>query len=384
MGASIVKMSEAWKPYSKEIFAKARTIVIKIGSALIVDKGTGKINRKWLSCLAQEVCQLQSAKKKVVIVSSGAVALGKSIFNLGDESLDLEQSQAAAAVGQIRLCQAYQEFFQPLNINTAQILVTAEDSENRRRYLNGKATISKLLELSIVPIVNENDTVATDEIRFGDNDRLAAQVASLAGAELLILLSDIDGIYSSDPKLKSSSEHIPVVTKVTEEIFSYAGETYSNLAKGGMKTKVEAARIASLAGCATVIAKGTLNYPISKIQAGAQVSWFLARSNPESARKQWINSIKVRGTVRIDQGADNAIKSGNSLLPAGIIEVGGKFSRGDVVEIISVVGDKIGKGISSYSSDDLDKIKGCNSDKIASKLGYAVRSALIHRDNMVL
>ncbi len=384
MGASIVTMSDPWKLYSKEIFAEAKTIVIKIGSALIVDKLTGTINQKWLSSLAKEVFRLQKAKKKVVIVSSGAVALGKRIFDLGQESLDLEQSQAAAAVGQIKLCQAYQEFFEPLNIKTAQILVTAEDSENRRRYLNGKATISKLLELNIVPIVNENDTVATDEIKFGDNDRLAAQVASLSGAELLILLSDIDGIYSSDPKLETSSEHIPVITKVTEKIFSYAGETYSKFAKGGMKTKVEAAKIASLAGCATVIAKGTLNYPISDIEAGAKVSWFLASRNPESARKQWINSIKVRGAVKIDQGAYNAIKSGKSLLPAGISKVDGKFIRGDVIEIISLGGDKIGKGISSYNSDDLEKIKGCNSETIALKLGHAVRSALIHRDNMVL
>lgn len=384
MGANLMKAEAPWQVYSDRFLSKAGTIVVKIGSALLIDESTGDINRHWLKCLAEDITNLRGSKKRVVIVSSGAIALGKKILNLSDMGLDLEQSQAAAAVGQIRLCQAYQEFFEPLGVRTAQILVTAEDSRNRRRYLNSKATILRLLDLGVVPIVNENDSVATHEIRFGDNDRLAAQVASLARAEVLILLSDINGLYSGDPKLKKNIRHIPVVAQVTEEINSYAGETFSSLAKGGMKTKVEAARIAAVAGCATVIAKGNIDYPISDIKSGAKVSWFLASKNPENARKQWINNIKVKGSIFIDKGAEKAIFRGSSLLPAGVTKVYGEFSRGDIVEIISQEGIRVGKGITAYNSEEIEKIKGCKSKTISSKLGHAGRSALVHRDDMVV
>lgn len=377
-------MKKPWHFYTEKLFYKAQTIVVKIGSALLVDQITGEINRRWLKTLAKDILLLKNSGKRVVIVSSGAIALGKQILNSNEVSLDLEQSQAAAAVGQIRLCQAYQDFFEPLQINTAQILVTSEDSQNRRRYLNSKATIHRLLDLGVVPIVNENDTVATDEIRFGDNDRLAAQVCGLSGAEILVLLSDIDGIYSADPKIEKLSKHIPVINEVTEEVSSYAGESFSAVSKGGMKTKVEAAKIAALSGSATVIAKGDVNYPISDIKNGAQVSWFLAGSNRESARKQWINSIKIKGSVKIDAGAKKAIKSGKSLLPAGIERVIGGFSRGDVVEILDFDGVKIGKGISLYNAKELEIIKGCSSSIVSRKLGHAARSALIHRDDMVV
>ncbi len=373
-----------WKVHSGNFFDEAQTIVVKIGSSLLISKDTGQINRNWLSCLAKDIADLRLLGKRIIIVSSGAVALGKQLFTAKEIDLDLEQSQAAAAIGQIRLCQAYQEFFEPHGINTAQILVTAEDSQNRRRYLNSKATVRRLLDLGVVPIVNENDTVATDEIRFGDNDRLAAQVASLSGAEVLILLSDINGIYSSDPKLNKRANHIPVIDEVTETIVSFAGETFSNIAKGGMRTKVEAARIASLAGCATVIAKGDLNYPILNIKKGAKVSWFLASRNPENARKQWINSIKIKGCVQIDQGAQRAIMAGSSLLPAGVTGVSGSFIRGDIIEIINTNGKRIGKGISSYNFQEIKQIKGCSSKMILVKLGHIARSALIHRDDMVL
>ncbi len=377
-------LENSWQIYSDKFFNESKTVVVKIGSALLIDDSIGDINKSWLSCLAEDISNLKDKGKKVIIVSSGAVALGKKIFHSDSEKLDLEQSQAAAAVGQIKLCQAYQEHFDPLGIKTAQILVTSEDSQNRRRYLNSKATITRLLELNVVPIVNENDTVATDEIRFGDNDRLAAQVASLVGAEILVLLSDIDGIYSADPKLEKMSRHIPIVDEVNEAIVSLAGETFSNIAKGGMRTKVEAAQIASLAGCATVIAKGDLSYPISGIVNGGKVSWFLASRNPENARKQWINSIKIKGSVFIDEGAKKAIESGSSLLPAGITKFFGRFARGDIVEIINTDGKKVGKGISSYNSEELEKIKGCSREKISIKLGHVARSAFIHRDDMVL
>ena len=363
---------------------KFKKIVIKVGSSSIINEKTEKIRIKWLNTLCEDISSLTNDNKKIVIVSSGAIALGKKVISNNRNIRRLEDKQAAAAVGQIDLVNSWQKSLNNYKIKSAQLLLTLNDSEIRRNYLNVRKTISSLHKNNFIPIVNENDTVATDEIRFGDNDRLAAQVASLVGAEILVLLSDVDGIYSADPKLEKMSRHIPIVDEVNEAIVSLAGETFSNIAKGGMRTKVEAAQIASLAGCATVIAKGDLSYPISSIVNGGKVSWFLASRNPENARKQWINSIKIKGSVFIDEGAKKAIESGSSLLPAGITKFFGRFARGDIVEIINMDGKKVGKGISSYNSEELEKIKGCSREKISIKLGHVARSAFIHRDDMIL
>ncbi|MFV2034088.1 MAG: glutamate 5-kinase, partial [Halocynthiibacter sp.] len=296
----------------------AKTLVVKIGSSLLVDSSTGQLRSGWLQSLAEDVASARARGTRVVLVSSGSIALGRRVLNLPEGALALEQSQAAAAVGQIRLARAYEEALAPHGVVTAQVLVTLEDSENRRRYLNSRATLAQLISLGVVPIVNENDTVATDEIRFGDNDRLAAQVAVTVGADQLVLLSDVDGLYSADPSTDAGATRLDVVAKITPEIEAMAGEAASGQSKGGMKTKLLAAKTATSAGCAMVIARGADEHPLSAILSGAPVTWFLAETDPQVARKRWIAAMKPKGELVVDAGAAKALASGKSLLPAGV------------------------------------------------------------------
>ncbi len=358
----------------------ARRVVIKIGSALLVDAETGRLRGDWLAGLCTDVAMLRDRGTEVILVSSGSIALGRRVLDLA-APLSLEQSQAAAAVGQIRLASGYEVALAPLAC--AQVLVTLDDSEDRRRYLNMRATFETLLALGAVPIVNENDTVATDEIRFGDNDRLAAQVAAMAGADLCILLSDVDGLYTANPSQDPEAVHLPVVDDITEDIAAMAGEAVSGLSKGGMVTKIMAARTAMQAGCALVIAKGG-DRPLSAIEAGARSTWFRPQDDPRTARKRWIASMKPRGTVAIDAGAARALAEGKSLLPAGVTYVGGAFGRGEPVAIEGPDGNAMGQGLIRYTGDEARAIRGLRSSDIAATLGYPGRAALIHRDDMAI
>ena len=356
----------------------ARRVVIKVGSALLVDRATGKLRSDWLRGLAQDVEHLRGCGVEVILVSSGAIALGRAALGL-TPPLSLEESQAAAAVGQIKLAAAYDELLAP----SAQILLTLDDSEDRRRYLNMRATFETLLGLRVIPIVNENDTVATDEIRFGDNDRLAAQVAAMAGADICVLLSDVDGLYTANPNLDPTARHLPEVAEITPEIAAMAGEGVSGLSKGGMITKVMAARTATEAGCALAITLGT-DRPLTALANGARATWFLAKGDPQAARKRWIGSMKPRGTVAVDAGAARALREGKSLLPAGVTFVGGTFGRGEPVTIEGPDGRAMGQGLIRYTGDEARKIKGLRSGDIEATLGYPGRAALIHRDDMVI
>ena len=377
-------MTGLLKQLAKKNFNDADCIVVKIGTALLVDSETGLLRMKWLRSVAEDIFYLKAQRKKVVIISSGSIALGRKILGLDHIILSLEENQAAAAVGQIFLAQSYQECLEKHQIISAQILVTAEDSRDRRRYLNSRATLIKLLEMGAVPIVNENDTVATDEIRFGDNDRLAAQVASLCDANILVLLSDVDGLYTSDPKFDKTASHLQVVEKITEEIEMMAEDRGGGLSKGGMRTKIEAAKVAVSAGCHMVISNGYRESPIVELIKGCRATWFLSSDNPIDARKQWICNTKPKGEVFIDLGAEEAIMNGKSLLPAGVIRITGKFSRGDTVLILSVGGKTLARGLIGYSNLDVDLIKGCHSSKIKTILGHPGRSVLIHRNDMTL
>jgi glutamate 5-kinase len=361
-----------------------RRLVLKIGSALLVDAKTGQLRLEWLKALAEDVAAARSRGQDVMIVSSGSIALGRRVLGLPAGALSLEQSQAAAAVGQIRLARAYEEMLAPHGITAAQILVTLEDSANRRRFLNSRATFATLLGLGAVPIVNENDTVATDEIRFGDNDRLAAQVAVMAGADLLILLSDVDGLYTGNPKTDPTARHLPVIDRITPEIEAMAGEAISETSKGGMKTKLMAAKTATTAGCALIIMEGDVLRPLSALSDGARHSWFAPHGDPQAARKSWINAMKPKGELRIDAGAARALSGGKSLLPAGVTAVTGDFRRGDPVAILGPDGKVLAKGLAGYERSEALAIMGRQSGEIATILGYPGRAALIHRDDMVL
>ena len=361
----------------------AKRLVIKIGSALLVDRAAG-LKQGWLSALAMDVAEAKVRGADVVLVSSGSIALGRKVLGLGDGALTLEQSQAAAAVGQIRLARAYEEVLAPHGITTGQVLVTLEDTEDRRRYLNSRATMETLLGLGVVPIVNENDTVATDEIRFGDNDRLAAQIAVTVGADQLILLSDVDGFYSANPKEDPSAERFDIVTKITPEIEAMAGDPISGLSKGGMKTKLLAAKTAVAGGCAMAIMEGSTLRPLKALAEGANRTWFLAKGDPQAARKRWINAMKPRGELRLDAGAVTALKAGKSLLPAGVTAVAGSFGRGDPVAILSPSGEVLGKGLVRYTAAEAKAIAGHRSGEIEAILGYQGRAALVHRDDMVV
>ncbi|TFL16762.1 glutamate 5-kinase [Jannaschia formosa] len=362
--------------------AGARRIVVKIGSALLVDSATGEVRGDWLRGLAADLADLRARGADVIVVSSGSIALGRSVLGLAPP-LSLEQSQAAAAVGQIRLAEAYGAALGPLGLTTAQVLLTLDDSEDRRRYLNMRATFETLLALGAIPVVNENDTVATDEIRFGDNDRLAAQVAAMAGAEACVLLSDVDGLYTANPNLDPNARHLPEVSDITPEIAAMAGEGVSGLSKGGMITKLMAARTATEAGCALAITLGG-DRPLSALAAGARATWFLPKDDPQTARKRWIGSMKPRGTVAVDEGAARALAQGKSLLPAGVTFVGGRFGRGEPVTIEGPDGRAMGQGLIRYTAEEARLIKGLRSGDIAAALGYPGRAALIHRDDMVI
>lgn len=373
----------ALKPLSAPDVRDAKRLVVKIGSALLVDRKTG-LKQGWLSALAMDVAEAKVRGTDVVLVSSGSIALGRKVLNLGDGVLTLEQSQAAAAVGQIRLARAYEEVLAPHGITTAQVLVTLEDTEDRRRYLNSRATMETLLGLGVVPIVNENDTVATDEIRFGDNDRLAAQIAVTVGADQLILLSDVDGFYSANPKEDASAQRFDLVQTITPQIEAMAGDPISGLSKGGMKTKLLAAKTAVAGGCAMAIMEGSVLRPLRALAEGANRTWFVAQGDPQAARKRWINAMKPRGELRLDAGAVTALRAGKSLLPAGVTHVTGSFGRGDPVAILSPEGDALGKGLVRYTAAEAKLIAGHRSGDIAAILGYQGRAALVHRDDMVI
>lgn len=361
----------------------ARRLVVKIGSALLVDRHSG-LRQGWLSALAMDVAEAKVRGAAVVLVSSGSIALGRKVLGLPDGSLTLEQSQAAAAVGQIRLARAYEEVLAPHGITTAQILVTLEDTEDRRRYLNSRATMETLLGLGVVPIVNENDTVATDEIRYGDNDRLAAQIAVTCGADQLILLSDVDGFYSANPKQDPAAVRFDLVERITPEIEAMAGDPVSGMSKGGMKTKLMAARIAVAGGCAMAITEGSVQRPLRALAEGAGRTWFVPSADPQQARKRWINAMKPRGEVRLDSGAAVALRAGKSLLPAGVTEVSGSFGRGEPVAILGPDGAVLGKGLVRYTAAEAKAIAGRRSGEIEAILGYEGRAALVHRDDMVI
>jgi glutamate 5-kinase len=360
----------------------AQRLVVKIGSALLV--GAEGLKTGWLKALAEDVAAARARGADVVLVSSGSIALGRRVLGLPTGPLPLEQSQAAAAVGQIRLARAYEEVLAPHGVTTAQVLVTLEDTDDRRRYLNSRATMETLLGLGVVPIVNENDTVATDEIRFGDNDRLAAQIAVTVGADQLVLLSDVDGFYSANPKEDPDAIRFEIVDHITPEIEAMAGDPISGLSKGGMKTKLLAAKTAVAGGCAMAIMEGSVDRPLAALATGANCTWFLPEGDPQTARKRWIAAMKPRGEVVVDAGAVVALARGKSLLPAGVLKVTGRFGRGDPVTIAGPDGAALGKGLMRYTADEARQIAGHRSGEIEEILGYPGRAALIHRDDMVV
>lgn len=362
--------------------AAARRLVVKIGSALLV--GPQGLRTDWLRGLCDDVADWRRRGADVVLVSSGSIALGRRVLGLPSGALTLEQAQASAAVGQIRLARAYEEMLAPHGVTTAQVLVTLEDTENRRRYLNSRATMETLLSLGVVPIVNENDTVATDEIRFGDNDRLAAQIAVTCGADQLLLLSDVDGLYTANPKTDPDARHLPVIDHLTPEIEAMGGDPVSGLSKGGMKTKLMAARTAVSGGCAMAIAEGSVLRPLSAVAEGARVTWFLPEGDPQAARKRWIAAMKPRGELVVDAGAEAALADGRSLLPAGVTAVQGVFHRGDPVVIRGPQGAALAQGLVRYDSTEAARIAGRRSDEIAAILGHEARAALVHRDDMAV
>jgi glutamate 5-kinase len=366
-------------------WAAARRVVVKIGSALLADSSTGALKAEWLASLAEDVARLKAQGREVVLVSSGAIALGRHVLGLPRGALALEQSQAAAAAGQISLAHAYQETFRRHGIVVAQVLLTLGDTEERRRYLNARNTISTLLDLGAVPVVNENDTVATSEIRFGDNDRLAARVASMMSADCLVLLSDVDGLYTAPPASNRDARHLDVVSEITPQIEAMAGDAGSELSRGGMVTKIMAAKIAVGSGTHMVITSGTVLAPLSALESGARATWFLAGADPIAARKRWIAGVlKPSGSLFIDAGAARALMSGKSLLPAGVCRIEGDFDRGDAVLIRDEVGHVLGQGLCAYSHVDAARIVGRKSSEIAGILGYEGRSAMVHRDDMAL
>ena len=365
--------------------AKARRIVVKVGSALLVEARSGRINRAWLESLVEDLLRLRRRGQQVILVSSGAIALGREQLSLAKGPLRLEESQAAAAVGQIRLAHAYKELLERRRVTVAQVLLTLEDSERRRRYLNARATLETLLELGALPVINENDTVATAEIRYGDNDRLAARVAQMAGADCLILLSDVDGLYTADPNHDPSAKFIDEVRQITPEIEAMGGRPASEVGSGGMATKLLAARIAVAAGCRMCIAAGHPRHPVRRLEQGARCTWFLPAATPVTARKQWIaGTLRPAGALTIDHGALRALLAGRSLLPAGVTGARGKFERGDTVSVLTPEGAEVARGIIAYSDSDAAKIIGRQSAQIPDILGFRGRDELIHRDDLVL
>lgn len=371
---------------AQQKLSAAKRIVVKIGSTLLVDPERGTVHRKWLEALASDVAKCRQHGQQVIIVSSGAIAVGRRHLELKDGKLKLEESQAAAATGMVRLAHAYQEVLAHHEMTVAQVLVTLDDSESRRRYLNARNTLETLLKLGAVPLINENDTVATDEIRFGDNDRLAARVAAMISADTLVLLSNIDGLYDRDPRTFDDARLVPEIRGgITDEVQAMAGTSMSYDGSGGMTTKLEAARIALGAGSRMVITDGTAPNPLKMIEDGGPCTWFLPDANPKTARKRWIASaLKPSGEIVVDDGALKALNSGKSLLPAGVTAINGSFGRGDAVIVRTSDGREIGRGISAYSSDDARGIMGNKTSEIESILGYRGRDEMIHRDDLAL
>jgi glutamate 5-kinase len=373
------------KPATAPSLAAARRLVVKIGSALLVDQETGAIRRKWLDALGDDVAAARARGQEVILVSSGAIAVGRRHLGLTGPTLRLEEKQAAAATGQIRLAHAYQETLARHGITVAQVLLTLADTEERRRHLNARSTLATLLKLGTVPVINENDTVATSEIRFGDNDRLAARVAAMISADALVLLSDIDGLYTADPRRDPTARHLAEITEITPEIEAMAGEAPPGYSSGGMVTKLAAARVALGAGCRMAIADGRRMNPIQAVADGAPCTWFLPAASPLTARKKWIaGSLKPEGTLAVDDGALAALKAGKSLLPAGVTRVDGSFERGDAVRVVDGAGREVARGLSAYSAADAARIKGHKSREIEALLGYRGRVEMIHRDDLVL
>ncbi|HEY5306642.1 MAG TPA: glutamate 5-kinase [Pseudolabrys sp.] len=364
--------------------ASFRRIVVKVGSSLLVDSTAGQLKRDWLDSLAADIAGLHKEMRDILVVSSGAIALGRAVLKLPRGPLKLEEAQAAAAVGQIALARAWSESLGAHALTASQVLLTLGDTEERRRYLNARSTIDRLLQWRSVPVINENDTVATSEIRFGDNDRLGARVAAMMSADLLVLLSDVDGLYDRPPSEKGAS-FVPVVARITPEIEAMAGASGSELSRGGMLTKIEAAKIATSAGTHMVIASGHGMHPLAAVADGAACTWFLTPANPVTARKKWIaGSLEPRGALTIDAGAVKALRGGKSLLPAGVIKVEGGFGRGDAVVVRGDDGTEVGRGLIAYDAEDADKIKGRSSADVLLILGFTGRTEMIHRDDLVL
>ncbi len=365
--------------------ATARRLVVKIGSALVVDAAQSTLRTEWLAGVAADIAALRARGVEVIVVSSGAVALARRALGLTRKRLRLEEKQAAASVGQIRLAGAWADVLAANGLTAAQLLLTPHDSEDRRRYLNARATLRTLLELGCIPVINENDTVATAELRFGDNDRLAARVAEMVGADQLVLLSDIDGLYTADPRTNPGAQHLPVVEAITPEIEAMGGEPPPGYSSGGMRTKLVAAKIATGAGCAMAIAIGNVPHPLARLEEGARCTWFLPVAADHSARKRFIlGTLHPAGRFVLDDGAVRALAQGRSLLPAGVREVAGIFERGDVVEVLAPDGRALGRGLSAYASADAARIIGRRSTEIEDILGWRGRDELIHRDDLVL
>jgi len=370
-------------PTQRPEWLNAQRIVIKIGSALLTEQGNGALKEAWLASLLADVADLRAAGKEVLLVSSGAVALGRGKLDLPNGPLKLKQSQAAAAVGQITLAHAYQKLAAIYGLQIAQILLTLSDTEERRRYLNARHTLQELLLLGVLPVINENDTVASAEIRYGDNDRLSARVAAMVSADCLILLSDVDGLYTSPPDKNPDAKHIPVVNEITPEIDDMAGDAGTELSKGGMKTKIEAAHVARIAGIHMVIASGHVSHPLKAISDGAKCTWFLASSDPVTAKKQWIaTQLEAKGAVTVDDGAVKALANGSSLLPAGMTEVEGNFDRGDAVIVRAQDGQELGRGLAGYNHADANRLIGRQSEEIETILGYRFGDAFIHNSDL--
>lgn len=361
-----------------------KRFVIKIGSALLTGDD-GQVNRTWLAGIAEDIASLRAGGQEVLVVSSGAIAIGSGVLGIDRRRARLDELQAAAAAGQVQLVHAYQDVLQAHGIAVAQVLLTLDDTENRRRFLNAKGTLTRLLAHGVVPVINENDTVATEEIRYGDNDRLAARVAQMVMADGLLLLSDVDGFYTADPREDRNATHVPEVERITDDMLSMAGAARSAVGSGGMATKLQAARIATHAGCSTIVANGAVTRPIGALIGGARCTVFHARGTPAAARKQWLaGALEVRGTLQLDQGAAAALAGGGSLLPVGVVAVTGKFSRGDPVTLINMDGKELGRGLVAYESDEAAKIAGCRSVEIEARLGYPGRSTMVHRNDLVM
>ena len=369
----------------RDLIKSTRLMVIKIGSALIVDRATGKARADWMRDLAADVASLRAAGTQVVLISSGSIALGRQHLSLPAGAIKLPEKQAAAAIGQVELAQLWSNALQAHDMRTAQILLAPEDTETRRRHINARTTIQTLLELGFVPVVNENDTVTTYEIRFGDNDRLAARVAGMISADLLILLSDVDGLYTKNPHQSEDAEHIPEITQIDEDIMALGGGANAEFASGGMATKLAAARIATEAGADMVICKGSASRPVTALLDGARYSLFHRRTSPKKARKNWIaGALDPKGQIVVDKGAQSALLKGKSLLPVGILRLSGQFDRGDLVQIINAEGIELGHGLAGYATAEAEKIKGQKSQVIETLLGYEGRAELIHADDLVL